>query len=77
MITVRCKKCNKTITSRHDHDYHVCGCENETYVRGDIIGGRDLNQVVQIGTPREEKELKLGTEAPRKRRTRMIDVDIR
>ena len=27
--------------------------------------------------PREEPELRVGTEAPKRRRTRMIDVDIR
>ncbi len=77
MITVRCKSCNTTVTSRHEHDYKVCGCENQTYVQGDIMGGNDLSQVIQVGTPRQEKELKLGTEAPKKRRTRLIDVDIR
>ena len=54
MITVRCKSCNTTVTSRHEHDYNVCGCENQTYVQGDIMGGNDLNQVVQVGTHREE-----------------------
>ena len=77
MITVRCKSCNTIVTSRQEHDYNVCGCENQTYVQGDIMGGNDLNQVVQVSAPREEKELKLGTEAPKKRRTRLIDVDIR
>ena len=77
MITVRCKSCNTIVTSRHEHDYNVYGCENQTYVQGDIMGGNDLNQVVQVSAPREEKELKLGTEAPKKRRTRLIDVDIR
>ncbi len=78
MITVRCKKCNTVLTSQHDHDYHSCGCENQTYVRGDIMGGNNLDEVVQITSkPRKEPELKLGTEAPKKRKTRMIDVDIR
>ncbi len=80
MITVRCKKCNETITSLHEHDYKVCGCSNQTYVRGDIMGGNDLSEVVQVTIPKPSKiepELKLGTDAPRKRRTRLIDVDIR
>jgi|TARA_B100001996_G_C18623221_1_gene578635 hypothetical protein len=41
------------------------------------MGGNDLNEVVQIDTRIKEPELKLGTEAPKKRRTRLIDVDIR
>ena len=77
MITVRCKKCNATITSLHEHDYKACGCSNQTYVKGDIIGGNNLDYIVQVNTPRKEPELKLGTEAPRKRKTRLIDVDIR
>ena len=77
MITVRCKKCNETITSLHEHDYKACGCSNQTYVKGDIIGGNNLDYIVQVYTPRKEPELKLGTEAPRKRKTRLIDVDIR
>mgnify|MGYP001046139353 CR=1 FL=1 len=78
MITVRCKKCNTTLTSNHNHDYKVCGCENQTYVQGDIMGGNDLNDVVQVKNPvTKEPELKLGTEAPKKRTTRMIDIDIR
>ncbi|MEC7807372.1 MAG: hypothetical protein VYD75_09685 [Pseudomonadota bacterium] len=42
------------------------------------MGGNNLDEVVQITSkPRKEPELKLGTEAPKKRKTRMIDVDIR
>ena len=78
MITVRCKKCNTTITSLHEHDYKTCGCSNQSYVRGDIIGGNNLDYIVQVNNPvAREPELKLGTEAPKKRTTRMFDVDIR
>jgi len=44
------------------------------------MGGNNLDEVVQVtSTPKPDKkpELKLGTEAPKKRKTRMIDVDIR
>lgn len=79
MITVRCKNCNSIITSMHEHDYKVCGCSNQTYVKGgDVFGGNNLDNVIQVDNPaRKEPELKLGTEAPKKRTTRMIDVDIR
>ncbi len=78
MITVTCKLCNTTISSLHEHDYKVCGCSNQTYVKGDIMGGNNLDYVIQVANPvSKEPELKLGTEAPKKRTTRMIDVDIR
>ena len=70
-------KCNNTLTSLHDHDYKVCGCSNQSYVRGDTMGGINLELVVPVVPHKEERELKLGTEAPRRRTTRMTDVDIR
>ena len=76
MTTVTCTKCNNTIRSKHDHDYHMCGCDNQTYVCGDTYGGLDMSYVVALTEPKEE-EIRLGTEAPRRRTTRMIDVDIR
>ena len=77
MITVTCTKCNNTISSRHSHDHHACGCDNQTYVCGDTYGGQNMKYVVPLVEPREEPELRVGTEAPKRRRTRMIDVDIR
>ena len=79
MITVRCKKCNTTLTSNHKHDYKVCICDNQTYVSGDIFGGNNLDNVVhvKIAPKKETPPPKLGTDKPRKRTTRMIDVDIR
>ena len=70
--------CALPISSMHEHDHKVCGCPNQTYVRGDIIGGNNLEHVVQVKNPvAREPELKLGTEAPKKRTTRLIDIDIR
>ncbi len=77
MTTVTCTKCNNTIQSKHEHDYKMCGCDNQTYVCGDTYGGLDMSYVVALTEPKEEKEIRLGTEAPRRRTTRMIDVDIR
>ena len=56
----------------------MCGCDNQTYVCGDTYGGMDMSYVVALTEQREEAEIpRLGTEAPKRRRTRMIDVDIR
>mgnify|MGYP001323977815 FL=1 len=64
--------------SKHEHDYKMCGCDNQTYVCGDTYGGQDMQYVVGLIEPREEAEIpRVGTEAPKRRRTRMIDVDIR
>ena len=77
MTTVTCKKCNNTISSKHEHDYRMCGCDNQTYVCGNTYGGQDMQYVIGLIEPREEEQTRLGTEAPRRRTTRMIDVDIR
>ena len=63
--------------SKHEHDYKMCGCDNQAYVCGDTYGGQDMQYVVGLTEPREKPEHRVGTEAPKRRRTRMIDVDIR
>ena len=69
MTTVTCTKCNNTIRSKHEHDYHMCG---NTY------GGLNMAYVVALTEPKEEKETpRVGTERPRRRTTRMSDVIIR
>lgn len=76
MTTVQCKKCNEILTSKHDHDYKVCGCANQTYVIGDKMGGNNLKYVLQIKEPKQ-KEIKVEGQRPRRRTTRMSDVQIR
>ena len=77
MTTVACSKCNKTVTSKHEHDYHMCGCDNQTYVCGNTYGGQDMNYVIACKEATEKPELHVGTEKPRKRTTKMSDVIIR
>ena len=78
MTTVTCKKCNNTITSKHEHDYHTCGCENQTYVCGNTYGGQNMKHVIALVEQKEEIEVpRLGTERPRRRTTRMSNVIIR
>tara|TARA_B100000941_G_scaffold246287_1_gene191032 strand:+ start:328 stop:564 length:237 start_codon:yes stop_codon:yes gene_type:complete len=78
MTTVTCTKCNNTIHSKHEHDYHLCGCDNQTYVCGNTYGGQDMKYVVALTEPKEEKETpRVGRDRPRRRTTRMSDVIIR
>jgi len=56
----------------------MCGCDNQTYVCGNTYGGLNMQYVIALTEPREEKEVpRVGTEEPKRRTTRMIDVDIR
>ena len=55
----------------------MCGCDNQTYVCGNTYGGLNMQYVIALTEPKEEKQTRLGTEAPRRRTTRMTDVDIR
>jgi len=78
MTTVTCTKCNTTINSKHEHDHHVCGCENQTDVCGNTYGGRNMKYVGQLVEPKEKPEIpRVGTERPRRRTTRLSDVRIR
>ena len=77
MTTVRCKRCNTTLTSKHEYDFQTCKCENRTHVRGSLIGAFDLTLVEQIGTPKERKDLGVGKEPQKKRTTKLSDVDFK
>tara|TARA_B000000609_G_C24023937_1_gene266910 strand:+ start:158 stop:325 length:168 start_codon:yes stop_codon:yes gene_type:complete len=55
----------------------MCGCDNQTYACGSTYGGQDMKYVIALVEPREEPDIKVGTERPRRRTTRMSDVDIR
>ena len=78
MTTVTCKKCNTTISSKHEHAHHVCGCDNQPYVCGNTYGGRNMKYVIQLVEPKPEPEVpRVGTERPRRSTTRLSDVRIR
>ena len=53
MTTVTCKKCNNTISSKHEYDHHVCGCDNQTYVCGNTYGGQNMKYVIKLVEPKE------------------------
>ena len=83
MIVVRCKQCNKEITSS-DTQTRSCGCPNMMIVKGDIITASDLSQTIIVRRIDEKKEKDKLTsqdlewqEQRRKRKVRKLDFEIR
>ena len=82
MIVVRCKECNKEISSL-ENQTRSCGCPNMMTVTGDILTASDLSKTVFIRrTDRQEKD-KLTSqdlewqEQRRKRKVRKLDFEIK
>ena len=82
MVTVRCKQCNKELTS--SSKFQTCGCPNMTSVTGDNITAVDLSKVVLTKT--ENTVNKHGAlsnqdlqyqEDRRKRKVRKLDFEER
>ena len=85
MLIVRCKDCNKEVSS-HDTQAKSCGCPNMTTVKGDSVTAVDLSRVVMIQstTKKEFKTKDVLTpqdlnfqEERRKRKVRKLDFEIR
>ena len=82
MIVVRCKQCNKEITSS-DTQTRSCGCPNMMTVTGDILTASDLSKTIVVSRTQEEEKDKLTTqdlqwqEQRRKRKVRKLDFEIR
>ena len=82
MITVRCKQCNKELTSKPK--VQSCGCPNQMRIIDDKIGAIDLNQVVMVKSNKETKQKGVLSssdlsfqEERRKRKVRKLDFDIK
>ena len=82
MVTVRCKQCNRELTS--SSKFQTCGCPNMTSVVGDNITAVDLSKVVL--TKSENTVNKHGAltnqdlqyqEERRKRKVRKLDFEER
>ena len=82
MITVRCKECNKEITS----GIHVqsCGCPNMMTVTEDKITAEDLSLVLLLNGKEKVKNTGFLTEtdlkyqeARRQRRVRKLNFEVR
>jgi len=83
MLVVRCKGCNKEITS-HPTQSKCCGCTNMMTVTGDKVSALDLSKIVMVKSNKETKrdgilssEDLLYQEERRKRKVRKLDFDVR
>ena len=83
MLVVRCRDCNKEISSQGSHTV-CCGCPNMMTVKGDSVSAVDLGRVVVISSDKNLK--KEGVLSPqdlsfqeerRKRKVRKLDFEIR
>jgi hypothetical protein len=81
MLIVRCRDCNREITSTHKTQ--VCGCSNMMTVKGDSVSAVDLSRVVMVNSTQKEQKNFLSSqdiawqEARRQRKVRKLDFDIR
>ena len=84
MLVVRCRECQKEITS-HPSQSHSCGCSNMMTVKGDSVTAVDLTKVVMIRSEMTTKkddgvlspqDLSFQEER-RKRKVRKMDFEVR
>ena len=83
MLVVRCRECQKEITS-HPSQSHSCGCPNMMTVKGDSVTAVDLGSVLMIQSSKGKKEDNVLSpqdlsfqEERRKRKVRKLDFEIR
>ena len=81
MIIVRCRDCNKELTSTNKTQ--TCGCPNMMTVKGDSVSAVDLSRVVMVNSTQKEQKNVLSSsdlayqEARRQRKVRKLDFEIR
>ena len=84
MLVVRCRECNKEISS-HETQARSCGCPNMTTVKGDSVTAVDLSKVLMVQSAQKEskqqslfspQELQFQEER-RKRKVRKLDFEVR
>ena len=81
MIIVRCRDCNKELTSTNKTQ--TCGCSNMMTVKGDSVSAVDLSRVVMVNSTQKEQKNVLSSsdlayqEARRQRKVRKLDFEIR
>ena len=84
MLVVRCRECNKEISS-HETQARSCGCPNMTTVKGDSVTAVDLGKVLMIQSEKKQSKSKdiLSAqdlnfqEERRKRKIRKLDFEVR
>ena len=84
MLVVRCRDCNKEISS-HETQARSCGCPNMTTVKGDSVTAVDLSRVIMLQSI-NKKQSKTNVLSPqdlnfqeerRKRKVRKLDFEVR
>ena len=82
MLIVRCRDCNKELTSTNKTQ--VCGCPNMMTVKGDGVSAVDLSRVVMVKSTEKEQKANVLTsqdiawqEARRQRKVKRLDFEVR
>ena len=84
MLVVRCRECQKELTS-HETKSQSCGCSNMMTVKGDSVTAVDLSRVVMISSDVKKKQKDgvlsdsdlMFQEERRKRKVRKMDFEIK
>ena len=82
MITVRCKECNKEISSVSGRT-KSCGCPNMTTVTGDVVSAIDLTRTIMVRSNKVEEKAALTAEdlayqeQRRKRKVLKLNCEVR
>ena len=85
MLVVRCRECNKEISS-HETQARSCGCSNMTTVKGDSVTAVDLSKVLMIQSSNKKQSKNTNVLSPqdlnwqaerRKRKVRKLDFEVR
>tara|TARA_Y100001951_G_C11140537_1_gene183396 strand:- start:71 stop:322 length:252 start_codon:yes stop_codon:yes gene_type:complete len=83
MIVVRCKNCNRELSSQSGKT-QCCGCSNMTTLVDDVITAKDLGKVIIVkNSSKTNEKLSLTSEdltwqeARKQRKIRKLDFEIR
>ena len=82
MITVRCKECNREVSSISSQS-RSCGCPNMVTVKGDTVTAVDLNRTIMVSSNNDTTKSGLTSQAlqwqeqRRKRKVRKLDFETR
>jgi hypothetical protein len=83
MLTVRCKICNKELSSQSSQA-KCCGCPNMTTITGNKISAVNLSDVVMLNSLKEKTKNTVFSpeelayqEARRQRKVRKLDFEVR
>ena len=82
MLIVRCRDCNRELTSTNKTQ--VCGCQNMMTVKGDSVSAVDLSRVIMVNSAQKEQKTNVLTsqdiawqEARRQRKVKRLDFEVR